>query len=183
MSEIGRILFLTLGYEPGPVGGAERQARLQGEELVRRGWAVDVVTYRDPGTRSEVIGGVRVIRLRRTNRRFLRTITYLPVLLLWLLRKVHRYQIVHVHLANWQADAAGLACRFTRVPLYVKLAAGGPRGEIGRMRRVSWITRFAGIRRARFAQATSAEIERDLRRLGVPHERILRIPNGLPRGV
>ena len=38
-----RILFCTLGYEPGPGSGAEHQARLQADELVRRGHHVTVV--------------------------------------------------------------------------------------------------------------------------------------------
>jgi glycosyltransferase involved in cell wall biosynthesis len=96
---------------------------------------------------------------------------------------VRHYQIVHVHLANWQADAAAIACRVYGVPLYVKLASGGPLGEINRMRKISWITRFIGIRRAAVIQAISGEIERDVVGIGVPAERIVRIPNGLPMGV
>ena len=179
MSQPRRVLFCTLGYEPGPVGGAERQARLQAEELTRRGWRVDVVTARDPGTKSERVDGVFVRRLRRVNRRPFRTVTYLPVLAAWLLLNVRRYDLVHVHLANLQADVAAAACRLFRVPLYVKLAAGGPRGEIARMRPVSWLTRYIGVRWAGRAQATSSEIEGDLQRVGIPAERIVRIPNGL----
>jgi glycogen synthase len=175
-----RALFCTLGFEPGPVGGAERQARLQAEELVRRGWRVDVVTARDPGTRSGRMGSIHVRRLPRLNRRPFRTITYLPVLFAWLLANARRYDVIHVHLANLQADVVAVACRLFGVPLYVKLAAGGPRGEIARMRPVSWLTRYVGIRWAARAQATSTEIDADLRRVGVPEERIVRIPNGLP---
>jgi len=174
-----RVLFCTLGYEPGPVGGAERQARLQAEELQRRGWRVDVVTGRDPGTQSSRLAGVRIHRLPRFNRRPFRTITYLPMLLAWMLLNVRKYDLVHVHLANLQADVAALASRLFRVPLYVKLAAGGPRGEIARMRPVAWLTRRIGLRKAALAQATSNEIVHDLHAIGVPDDRIVRIPNGL----
>lgn len=177
-----RVLFCTLGYEPGPVGGAERQARLQAEELTRRGWAVDVVTARDPGTASGRMGGVRIRRLPRWNRRPFRTLTYAAVLAAWLLGNVRHYDLVHVHLANWQADVVAVACRLFRVPMYVKLAAGGSRGEIARMRPVSWATRYVGVRWAGRVQATSNEIVEDLRRLGIPEHRIARIPNGLPSG-
>ena len=179
MSDPRRVLFCTLGYEPGPVGGAERQARIQAEELQRRGWKVDVVTARDPGTGSDRIGGIRIRRLPRVNRRPFRTITYLPMLAAWLLANVRRYDLVHVHLANLQADVAALAARPFHVPLYVKLAAGGPRGEIARMRAVAWLTRRVGVRWAARAQATSGEIVRDLEAVGVPDARIVRIPNGL----
>jgi glycosyltransferase involved in cell wall biosynthesis len=178
-----RILFCTLGYEPGPVGGAERQARLQAEELVRRGHTVDVVTPGAPHVRSGALGGVSVHRLPRIHRRFFRTVTYLPVLAAWLLFRIRRYDLVHVHLGNLQADVAGVACRLFNVPLYVKLAAGGPRGEIGRMRRVAWLTHYVGLRTARRIQATSDEIERDISSVGIAPSRVVRIPNGLPQGV
>ncbi|OGO53651.1 MAG: hypothetical protein A2V84_06935 [Chloroflexi bacterium RBG_16_70_13] len=174
-----RILFCTLGYEPGPVGGAERQARLQAEELVRRGHTVEVVTPRSPGTRSGRTDGVIVHRLRRIERRPLRTITYLPVLFAWLVLNVRRFDLVHVHLANLQADVAGIVTGLRRVPLYIKIATGGPKGEIARMRKVAWATRYVGIRSARRLQAISAEIEADVASLGVPTERLIRIPNGL----
>jgi glycosyltransferase involved in cell wall biosynthesis len=174
-----RVLFCTLGYEPGPVGGAERQARLQAEELVRRGHQVAVVTAAAPHTRSESIGGVMVHRLPRIQRRPFRTITYLPVLLVWLLLNIRRFDLVHVHLANLQVDVAAIAARLRHVPLYVKLAAGGPRGEIARMRKVSWVTRYIGVRSARFVQAISAEIAAEVAAIGIPEDRVLRIPNGL----
>jgi glycosyltransferase involved in cell wall biosynthesis len=82
-------------------------------------------------------------------------------------------------LANLQADAAAIVTAVTHVPLYVKLAAGGPRGEIARMRRVAWATRSVGIRRARRVQAISEQIASDLRGIGIPESRILRIPNGI----
>ncbi len=179
MTRQGRVLFCTLGYEPGPVGGAERQARLQAEELQRRGWIVDVVTARDPGTSSGIVGGVRVRRLPRINRRLFRTLTYLPMLVAWMLANLRKYDLVHVHLANLQADAAAIPARLLRVPLYAKLAAGGPRGEIARTTPVAWLTRRVGIRWASRAQATSAEIVEGLRAIGVPEARIVRIPNGL----
>jgi glycosyltransferase involved in cell wall biosynthesis len=178
-----RILFCTLGYEPGPVGGAERQARLQAEELVRRGHRVDVVTPRARGTRSEVMNGVSVRRLPRLDRRLLRTLTYLPILGAWLLANLSRYDLAHVHLANLQVDVVGIACRAFGVPLYVKLAAGGPRGEVMRMRPVAWLSRSIGLRTAGRIQATSDEIEREVRGLGIPPSRVVRIPNGLPDGV
>jgi glycosyltransferase involved in cell wall biosynthesis len=174
-----RVLFCTLGYEPGPVGGAERQARLQADELQRRGWTVDVVTARDRGTSSGRIGAIRVRRLPAFDRRAIRTLAFPVELFVWHLANIRRYDLVHVHLANLQADATALAARLFHVPMYVKLAAGGPRGEVARMRRVAWLTRHVGVRWAGRAQATSDEIVRDLQAVGVADARIVRIPNGL----
>ncbi len=178
-----RVLFCTLGYEPGPVGGAERQARLQAEELARRGHSVEVVTQRSARSGSGRVEGIRVTRLPCFGTGTARTGTYLPFLFAWLLLNAARYDIVHVHLANLQADVAALAGRLRRVPMYVKIAMGGPRGEIARMHRVAWATRYVGIRSARRVQVISAEIEADIASLGIPPERVVRIPNGLDASV
>src|SRR5436190_21166955 len=75
-----RIVFFTWNYFPAPAGGAERQARLQAEELVRRGHEVTVACPRTTGKRSESIGGVRVRRLLWTDRRHLQRLGYLVAL-------------------------------------------------------------------------------------------------------
>ncbi|TAL09969.1 MAG: glycosyltransferase family 1 protein [Chloroflexota bacterium] len=178
-----RVLFLTLGYEPGPVGGAERQARLQAESLAQRGHIVEVVTPRAPGTRSGPISGVAIHRLPRVQGRYLRTITYLPLLAIWLLRHGRRFDIFHIHLANLQADVAAIAGKILRVPRYVKIATGGAKGEIFRMRRVSWATRYVGIRSAARVQVMSDEIAQDVAALDVPAARVIRVPNGLDTSV
>ena len=127
-----RVLFCTPQLPPGIAGGAERQAQLQAEGLVRRGASDRRRLPRVQGQRSETRNGVRVIRLPLIDVRFFRTVTYLPVLFAFLLLRARRYQLIHVHLANLQADVAAAAASLSKVPLYLKLAAGGPRGEIGR---------------------------------------------------
>ena len=174
-----RVLFCTLDYPPSAAGGAEQQARLQAESLARRGHRIDVVCARTPGHSSETIDGVRVHRLPRVEIRYLRTVTYLVMLAAFLTLRLRRYDLVHVHLANLQADIAVAIARVVRRPSYVKVAAGGPLGEIGRLRPISWITRYSGLRHAALVQAISEEIADDVRRIGVPDSRILRIPNGV----
>jgi glycosyltransferase involved in cell wall biosynthesis len=177
-----RVLFCTLNYPPGIAGGAERQAQLQAEGLVRRGYRIDVVCPSVQGQRSGTRNGVRIIRLPVLDVRFFRTVTYLPVLLAFLLLRARHYQLIHVHLANLQADIAAAAATLSAVPIYLKLAAGGPRGEIGRLGRVSLLTRFYGIRNATVVQAISDEIASDAIRIGVAPARIRRIPNGVVIG-
>ncbi len=177
-----RILFCTLAYHPVAAGGAERQARLQAEELVRRGYPVTVVCPAVPGFKSGMVDGVRVVRLPIIPRRPFRTISYMVVLAAFLLLRIRRFEVVHVHLANLQADVAVVMGALLRRPVYVKVAAGGPLGEVGRFRRVSPITRYTGLRRATRVQAISAEIERDLLGIGVRRSRIIRNPNGIDFG-
>ena len=132
-----RVLFCALEYPPSPTGGAERQAQLQAEELQRRGHVVEVVCQRTAGTRSGPVNGVRVHRLPRIDRRFFRTLSYLAALGVFLLSRLRRFDLVHVHLANAQADVAVAVARLAGRGSYLKLAAGGPLGEIGRFHRVA----------------------------------------------
>lgn len=169
----------TIGYAPDAVGGAEQQARMQARELRRRGHSVEVVTQRRSGATIEADDGIRVHRLRSIGSGSARLITYLPRLVLFLLMNARRFDVIHVHLANLQADAVGVAARVTGTPVYVKVAMGGPRGEIARMRRVAWATRYVGIRSAHRVQSISMEIERDLKSIGIADDRIVRIPNGV----
>lgn len=177
-----RILFCTLGYDPAPAGGAEHQARLQAEELVRRGHHVTVVCPGAPRVSSGWIDGVYVQRLPRAQRKYLRTLTYLAMLAAYLLLRLRRFDLVHVHLANLQADIVAILARALNKPVYVKIAAGGDRGDIGRMTTVARLTRRAGLRSAACVQALSGEIASELTELGISPRRVLLIPNGLDGG-
>jgi glycosyltransferase involved in cell wall biosynthesis len=174
-----KVLFCTLAYYPSEAGGAEHQGRLQAEALVRRGHEVTVVCARRDQAKSGAINGVSVVRLANIRRQPFRQISYLASLALYLLIRLNNFDLVHVHLANLQADVAVAFARLYRKPSYLKLAAGGRRGEIGRMSKIAFITRLFGIRHATRVQAISDEIEADLEQIGVHGERVRRIPNGL----
>ncbi len=174
-----QILFFTLEYEPGLAGGAERQARLQAEELSRRGHRVCVVCPRTSGQRSGAVAGVQVRRLSKSRRPRLRKLSYLLVLGSWLLARGRRFDVWHVHLASRQADWVVLMGALLRRPTYVKVASAGETGEVRSGDRSAWATRRIGLRRAGRVQALSREIDDELREVGVSPERIVRIPNGL----
>jgi glycosyltransferase involved in cell wall biosynthesis len=175
-----RILFCTLGYEPGPGGGAEHQARLQAEELVRRGHVVTVVCPSSPGVSSGWMGGVFVRRLPWPHRWwFMRTWIYLPMLAAFLALRVRQYDLVHVHIAALQADVVAFVAGLFRRPFYVKVAGGGRGRETRALKPVAWLTRYAGLRRAARVQAISEQIAADVRQLGVSPDRVVQIPNGV----
>jgi len=176
-----RILFCTLNYHPGSAGGTERQARLQAEELVRRGHELTVVCPRVRGITSGVVGGVQVRRLPRIDVRPFRTLSYLCVLALYLAARVRSFELVHVHLANLQADVAVFVARVLHRPVYVKVACGGSAGEVSRFRRVAWLTRWFGLRYATRVQALSREIADELQAIRVRPDRIVLLPNGVDR--
>ena len=173
------VLFFTLEYHPGEAGGAERQARLQAEELVRRGHRVTVVCPRTPGQRSGTVSGVEVLRLPKLASPPLRRISYLAALLPWLIARGRRFDLWHVHVASAQADLVVSVGLLLRKPTYVKIASGGKTGEVQDFDPVGWATRRVGLRGATRVQALSDEIADELAQIGVDSERIVRIPNGL----
>jgi glycosyltransferase involved in cell wall biosynthesis len=173
-----RIVFFCWSYFPAPAGGAERQARLQAEELTGRGHVVEVVCPRVDGHRSGDVGGVRVHRLWRLERRHLQRITYLLSILFFGLRHLRRFDVVHVHLANLQADVVVPLARLLGRPTYVKVACGGAAGEVHRLARVARVTRWVGLRSATAVQALSSEIVAELGAIDVRPDRVVAIPNG-----
>lgn len=178
-----RILFCTWQYHPVPAGGAERQARLQAEELVRRGHDVTVVCPRVRGVGSGSVTGVQIRRLGRLGGgrvRYLRSISYFANLGLFVMRRGRRFEVVHVHLANLQADVVVAAARLRGVPTHVKVANSGVHGETRRLARVARLTRWYGLKHADSVQALSEETRRELLRIGVRDDRIVSIPNGVP---
>jgi glycosyltransferase involved in cell wall biosynthesis len=177
-----RVLFFAWNYYPAPAGGAERQARLQAEELVRRGHEVTVVCPRVPGVAGGVINGVRVRRLLKIYRRPLGRVTYLSSILRFMLVHARRYDVVHIHLANLQADVVVPIAKMLRKPVYSKVACGGEIGEVMRLRNVARVTRWVGLRKSTLVQALSAEIATELESIGVAPDRIVHLPNGLDLG-
>jgi glycosyltransferase involved in cell wall biosynthesis len=141
---------------------------------------VTVVCPSSPGVSSGWVGGVFVRRLPWLHRWwYTRTWTYLPMLAAFLVLRVRRYDLVHVHLAGLQADVAVLVAGPLRRPVYVTVAGGGRGRELTPLRSVAWLTRHAGLRRAARVQAISEEIAAGLIQLGVPQDKVVRIPNGL----
>ena len=176
-----RVAFAVIEYHPRAAGGAERQAKLQADELTRRGHEVTVLCPRYRGTRSGMVGEVRVIRLPTIDRRPFGRLTHAVSLFLWIMLSRRKIDVVHVHVGGMQADVAVLAGRLSGVRTYVKVAAGGASGEVLRRRqRRNGLWRWTGLRGANAVQALSSEIESELEAAGVPRERIARIPNGIP---
>lgn len=176
---MARILFCTWQYHPVRAGGAEQQARLQAEELVRRGHDVVVLCPSAPGVAPGAINGVAVVRLRRARGQRLGRFTYLLHLAGWVFLRGPRFEIVHVHMANLQADVVVLASRMRRVRVHVKVANSGIHGETRRLAQVAKLTRWYGLRHADAIQALSEESATEVERIGVSLDRVVRIPNGV----
>lgn len=174
-----RILFCTFTYFPTPGGGTGSRARVQAEELVRRGHHLTAVCPRWPGTRSETVNGVEVHRLPMLDCPGLRRISFLPGLFIWLLPHMRGFDITQVFFGDARADLAIALGMLTRRPVYVALSGAGPQGELRLLRGVDHLTRHFALRRARRVQTLSKEMTKDAVAFGIEPSRVVQIPNGV----
>jgi glycosyltransferase involved in cell wall biosynthesis len=177
------------------IGGTERQALKLAKELMKEGVNVQVLTGRwTRGTaRRETIEGVDVIRNHTLweffgirGARKLGGYLYILTLIWHLWRRRHTYDIIHVHSLNYHTFAAVLAGRWLGRPVVTKLANTGSASDIEKMRigqqlALSHLMLPIALRSDRFVALNQA-IVRELAAVGVPSDRIVRIPNGVETG-
>jgi glycosyltransferase involved in cell wall biosynthesis len=180
-----RVCYLVAYFHPFE-SGAERQALAQGEELVRLGHTVHVVTHAMPGVPSdEWVRGIEVHRWVRSSTRgplFALSFVASALRALRRLRRGPGIDLIHTHQALWEGVAAGVARSgaVKGVPTVVQPAASGYYGEAEELTR----TRGASVLRRLILRndafvAISADIERQWRALGVPAEKLVRIASGV----
>jgi glycosyltransferase involved in cell wall biosynthesis len=164
------------------IAGAEKQLQARTQPLARRGVKVVVVTRREGGLAArETVADAPVFRMPTRGSRVVASLQFTLASLLFLAR--HRGEIDVLHAYNLFSPATiGLLAKLVlRIPVTVELHSGGRLGEIAVLRSVnSGAPRLRLL--ARFVDvfvALSDEIERGLRGIGVPSERIVRIPNGV----
>ncbi len=124
-------IYITIGTFHPVVGGAEKQALMQGRSLRERGYAATIITFHHNRAwpAHEVIEGVPVIRVagtflcrREKLPRFLQKLLY-PVALvvmgltLWQHRRY--YDILHVYQLTLLALPTALVCRLTGKPMVI----------------------------------------------------------------
>ena len=184
MSEIAPLricLFLSHFYPR--ESGAERQARAQAVELVKRGHQVRVLTRHIKGLpKDETIEGVHIHRWINPSTRgplFGATFVFDAVRALRTLRP--KYDLIHTHQALWEAISTGAGRDFfSNAPILIQPASSGYFGEaeeLARTKGVSILRRLV-LRNPYFA-AISADIETQWKKLGVPPEKIFRMASGV----
>jgi glycosyltransferase involved in cell wall biosynthesis len=179
-----RVCYLLSRFHP-VASGAERQALLQGEGLVRRGHEVHVLTRAVPGCPDdEMIAGVQVHRwVRPVEIGPLFGISFVRDVIAGLRELRSRIDLIHTHQALWESIACGLGLvlgRLGPVPVLIQPASAGHFGEAQEMSRTRGfpVLRRLALRNRHFA-AISAEIEREWLALGVPPERIVRMASAV----
>jgi L-malate glycosyltransferase len=164
--------------------GAERQALVQGAELVKRGHTVHVVTRSVPGypIDDEEYKGIFIHRwIKTATRGPLFGLSFVAGVVAALRRLRSEIDLIHTHQALWEAVATGLARPLLAgTPTLIQPASAGYYGEaeeLGRTRGAP-LLRKAILANDAFA-AISAEIDREWRALGVPEGRIRRMASGV----
>jgi glycosyltransferase involved in cell wall biosynthesis len=155
-------------------GGAETELRLYLQHTRHR---ADVVTLYNPGAVADGLraDGVRVVDLGMRSNRDLRAVRDLVRLI-----RRERYDVVHTHL--YRAGLYGrLAARLAKVPRIVSTEHSLRPGYIeGRPTTAGVRALYRGAERlGDMTVAVSASVAQELRALGLPAERVTRIPNGV----
>lgn len=177
-----RIALVVSHFHP-QESGAERQALLQGAELVRLGHSVHVVTKHVPELpREETVRGIHV-------HRWVKTSTLGPLFGLSFVSGVIRalrllkpqIDLVHTHQGLWEAVAVGLARSWLGPkPTIVQPASSGYYGEAEELLRTrgSRLLKRCILRNSAFV-AISADIEAQWLALGVPASKLTRLASGV----
>lgn len=120
------------------IGGAEKQALMHADSMLKRGYAPTIITFRHnkDWPAQEIIDGVSVIRIagvllgrREKLPGILQKILFLLAMLvmgwtLWYHR--HRYEVLHVYQLSLLALVAAYVCRLTQKPLVVSVRNANP---------------------------------------------------------
>jgi glycosyltransferase involved in cell wall biosynthesis len=160
------------------VGGAERQLEGIAPILTDLGCALEIVTRRLPGTPAlDETAGYRVRRLNNLGFR----LGFHISLALFLLMHGRRYRLIHCHTLSGPALICAIIGALLRRPVLLKVTRSGPGSQIqswqsSSLRRLIFrLMLLSGTRVISISSDTHAE----LRRLGVPENRVTHIPNGV----
>jgi glycosyltransferase involved in cell wall biosynthesis len=178
-----RILMVSQRLPPRHTSGAPLQALAQARALSALGHEVSLLTTELRGglpSRDEV-GGVRVHRLRvlagaPALSRLARVASYIA-------HRRHELDVVHAHALSAASLGAVVGARAAGLPVVVKPSLGGAKGEIARLRRslaAPLVRRL--LQCADRYLVLDEDIRGDLRRLGVPDDKLLPFHNGVELG-
>lgn len=164
------------------VGGLERQSYELAKALVQRGLAVHALSSRFNPRQNDVdlIGGVRVHRVKWVESRPVRFLLF-PFSLAWILVKLRRdVDLVHVHNISWFGAFVTLFAKALRLPVITKLPNIGDFGIPGMRRRPFGFLRIALLKRSDAIIAMTPDSVAELAGIGYPLARVLKVTNGIP---
>jgi glycosyltransferase involved in cell wall biosynthesis len=189
-----RILMVISQFSP-IVGGAEKQAQLLAQKLIRKEVEVQVVTgwWKWGTPQREIINDVPIFRnfsfwgmSRIKVLRPLAAGTYIATLITYLLTHKSDYDIIHVHQALYPAFVCVfVGKRVLGKPVLVKTASSGMTSDIKQLRQLplgEFQLRYL-LKNMECLVAVSKVGGREFNAIGFPESQIKHVPNGvvLPR--
>lgn len=176
-----RLLSLVPNYPPPVVGGLEQQAHMLNVELKSKGLKIQVVSNQHSGGGCGVseLKGILVKRSRFSPGRPFPGILNLLWTLGFLLRKHHRFDVVHIHNLSSIACFTAACCSIMGIPTLVKLPNVGRLGIPGLTSGMLGGVRVRLLRRAAGFVAMSTTSVEELHAIGVPDRKILKMVNGI----
>lgn len=174
-------ILMLISHFPPAAGGTEAQALQLGQQLVRLGYRVTVLTQSHPGwPASESLCGVQVLRvLLGRGKGIVYALTYLGSLLRHLATQAKARRILHAHHLYLEALAASVWRKGGKIPALAKVAGSGTFGDFARLHRSGVAAALPLLRRLDRIVAVSQEIRQELMAHGFGPERIVDIPNGV----
>jgi glycosyltransferase involved in cell wall biosynthesis/peptidoglycan/xylan/chitin deacetylase (PgdA/CDA1 family) len=176
-----RIVFISLEYAP-VIGGAEKQTRTLAETLAAAGFPVSVLTRRHKGLpESETLNGVEIKRIRTVWLPFLSWLSFIGGVLLFVHRRKKENMILQAQILSVPALAAAFCARVFNKPALVKLAAGGPGGNIDTLLR-SRLGRYKFNllkENLDYFIAINQEVRDELAREGITTRKVKYLSNGV----
>jgi glycosyltransferase involved in cell wall biosynthesis len=162
------------------VGGYQNQALRLAEEMSKRNICIHVVTHRNKILCPyEVHNQIKIHRVPALQAGHLSAFSFLASSFWWMARNRHEFQLIHANRSS-SGLIAGLIGFVLRKKVLYKLTRGDEIDVKG-FRRTLWgrlKLHFLKCTVDRFVAITK-QIEDDLKRLGVPGSKIVRIPNGI----
>ena len=175
--EVPRVLMVLKRHSGR--GGMQQQARLVAMRMRRRAIPVLLLTNTDRKRRRQPIWMTRLpVHFLETRNQ----LHFAAALYEYLLRCRRAYDVVHVHGFGIEVWVALAARRVTGKPVVVKPGTAGPGTKLGLYGRLSAVAP-GGLPRPWGGVDTwislSDQSFADLRRMGVPEDRIASVPNGV----
>ena len=179
-----KVVHAILGFHP-QIGGAENQAQLLVDELLRQGVNVEVFTRRY-GEEDFLItnGGVKVNRVWKAKGIASKELSAIAIGVCVLFKR-DPFEVIHVHQCNVLAFVMCIVAAIRRKPLFIKIANSGENFDLKtlRMRPLGAFMARTILESKAYVIALNRDIAREVLGMGVSPKRIVEIPNGvrLPR--
>ena len=173
------------------IGGAERQAQLLGEKLIYRGYDVFGLTSQSRPLLPlrDDVNGIPVFRYRYSffGGRFkggrLTSFIWMVSIVFNLIKMIHKYDIIHAHLASQQSGLCALIAKILGKRMIVKIANTKFESELLKLKnnKLAYGPLFykSILLSNRFICTTKPMVKELEDIYGIPHDQIEYIPNGV----